>query len=1066
MKNYVLFLILLLLVWRVNGQATGVVNGTVRAAVDGLPLPGVNVIIKGTAVGTSTDANGHYTLAAQADDVLVFSFIGYALVEMMVGDQTQVDVVLEEDIATLGEVTIVSTGYQQLPKERANGSFAQVDQALLTRRVSTDILTRIEDVTSGVIFNRNVEGRKNDVTIRGMGTINSGAQPLIVVDNFPYDGDLNTINPNDVESITVLKDAAAASIWGARAGNGVVVITTKKGRNNQPMQVSLLANVTTGAKPDLFYNSRMSSRELIEVEQQLFDGGYYVPYETSWRHTALTPAVENMILHREGALSDGELQARLDQLGTQDVRKDFEQYWYRRSVNQQYALNLNGGTNTHRYFFSAGWDKNIDNLMGNGYDRVTLNANNTWSALQEKLTIQAGIYFSQSKTVANNDGHEAILFNGAYPLYPYARLKDDAGNHAAITKDFRLSFIEQAENEGLLNWDYVPLDELKLRSNTAQLSDYWLNGSVNYKLVEGVHAEVLGQYWQSTLVKEDLKKAGSYYARNLVNEFTDVSGAPAILRPVPTGGVLDAYHQDMHAYTVRTQLHVTKTWGVHDVHALAGYEVREQNTAGNAHRYYGYDETLATSQPVDYVNFYNQYHYAGFIAQIPHGDQHTALTDRFLSVYSNAAYTYKKRYTISGSARKDQSNLFGVNANQRGVPLWSAGLGWVISEEGFYNSAWLPYVKLRTTYGYNGNINKRVSAFTTAYRLGYDAITGLPYSVIANPPNPDLQWERVNIWNLGVDFEGRNKVVSGSIEFFVKQGRDLIGSTAYAPASGVTTFTGNTAATRGHGVDVVLNTMNVDRAVKWQTAFLFSTLREQVSEYDVKPSASALLLYGSGSLGLLAPAEGKPLYGIYSYKWAGLDSETGDPQVFLGGVRSSDYSAIVTQTQAENLKYHGAARPTAFGSVRNTVVWKNISVSLNISYRLGYYFRNRSVRYSEVLSGVVSHGDYRERWQQAGDEKNTDVPSMPDAINYNRDDVYAYASVLVAKGDHLRLQDVNVTYTLDKTVWSRLPVQRLQLYGYVNNVGILWKAADGKIDPDYPMQRPVRTVAVGVKVEF
>ena len=234
MKHYLLILLILYGASDALGQAP--VSGRVVSAADKQPLPGVNVIVKGTTQGTTTDSDGKYSISAREKDILVFSFIGYATEESVVDSRASINIELVEDIATLDEVMIVSTGYEQLPKERATGSFSQVDNALVNRRVSTDLLSRLEDVTSGLIFNRNVEG-VSDISIRGRSTIFGNANPLIVIDNFPYDGDINSINPNDVESVTVLKDAAAASIWGARAGNGVIVITTKKGRRDQAPQV-------------------------------------------------------------------------------------------------------------------------------------------------------------------------------------------------------------------------------------------------------------------------------------------------------------------------------------------------------------------------------------------------------------------------------------------------------------------------------------------------------------------------------------------------------------------------------------------------------------------------------------------------------------------------------------------------------------------------------------------------------------------------------------------------------------------------------------------------------------
>ena len=1045
---------------------TQLLVGRVTSTTDQQPLAGVNLIVKGTTTGTTTDADGKFSINVKQNETLIFSFIGYASVEVVISNQSALDIQMTEDIATLSEVTIVSTGYQQVPKERATGSFVQLDQQLVNRRVSTDILSRLEDVTSGLIFNRNVAGKTNDISIRGTSTIFSNTHPLIVIDNFPYDGDINTINPNDVESITVLKDAAAASIWGARAGNGVIVITTKKGKQNQPLKVSFNSNVTIIDKPDLFYPSRMSSSDFIDVEKSLFDNGYYSSIETSYNNAPLTPAVELFIAERDGLLSATEVQQQLNALRQQDVRNDFQKYIYRKSVKQQYAINFSGGSSSNKYYFSAGWDNNADNLVSNNFNRVTLNAGNTWSAINDKLEITTGIYYSESNSISNNGGPSSVRFTASSPVYPYASFKDSNGNNIPLIKDYRASFIQQAETNGLLNWQYNPLDEIQARDNTTNLVDYRINTKLNYKIFNGLNAEILYQYWRSISENRDLHKATSYFSRNLINQFTQVDAGNNLSRAIPVGGILDSYTSSAISHNIRGQLNYTKQWSIHEVNALVGYEVKDLTTAGSSFRYYGYNDELATNQPVDYINWYTQYDNPFALARVPNADGQSSLTDRFISHFANAAYTYKKRYSFSASARKDQSNLFGVKANQKGVPLWSAGLAWNTSEESFYNFNALPYLKLRSTFGYNGNINKNVTAYTTAYILGFNSLTGLPYATITNPPNPQLQWERVKVLNLGLDFETKNHIVSGSLEYFTKWGVDLIGTTPFPPSTGITEFTGNTANTKGHGVDIVLNTINIDKAIKWQTTFLFSYLTEIVTNYKVKSAASTYLSYGSGISGLTYPLEGKPLYSVFSYKWAGLDPVNGNPQGYVDSQPSSNYSAIVSSATPDNIMYHGSARPTNFGAIRNTLAWKNISVSFNIAYRLGYYFRRNSIRYNNLLSGQVEHGDYAHRWQNPGDESKTNVPSMPLSPDTNRDNIYLYSSALVEKGDHIRFQDITINYTFDKKLISKLPVASAQVYCYVNNLGILWKATQTNLDPDYPTQKPMRSIAFGIKIDF
>ena len=304
--------------------------------------------------------------------------------------------------------------------------------------------------------------------------------------------------------------------------------------------------------------------------------------------------------------------------------------------------------------------------------------------------------------------------------------------------------------------------------------------------------------------------------------------------------------------------------------------------------------------------------------------------------------------------------------------------------------------------------------------------------------------------------------MSGSIEYYQKNGTDLIGFSPIAPSTGQVRFKGNTAATKGHGVDLVLNSTNIDRAIKWQTNFLFSTSKLTVTSYKDKATSSYLLNYGDAG-GYLH--EGNTLFALYSYKWAGLEPETGDPRSYLNGAVSKDYTAIYTNTKPEDLIYHGSARPTLFGAVRNTFSWNNLSLSFNISYRFGYYFRRSSIIYSNN-KGLGGHGDYYNRWQKPGDELTTNVPSIPLTYLANRDNIYTYSETLVEKGDHIRFQDIQLSYTLSKAKFIKLPFARAQVYGYVNNLGIIWKASDKVSDPDYLTSQALRTYSVGLKVDF
>ncbi|MDB5143666.1 MAG: TonB-dependent receptor [Mucilaginibacter sp.] len=1047
-------------------QSAYSIRGRVVSTLSRKPLPGATVSAGEAGKGTTTDSRGQFSLdVPTARGKLRVTFAGYQDAEATYnagpGGELLISLIPAE--IKMDEV-LVSTGYQRTPKERATGSFVQLDNQLINRRVSTDILSRLEDVTSGLVFNRGVVSNNSQtgISVRGQSTINANVDPLIVVDNFPYDGDLKNINPNDVDNITVLKDAAAASIWGARAGNGVIVITTRKGAYNKPVKVSFNSNITIGNKPDVFYASRMSTADFIDVEQLLFKQGFYQSAEQADGHAPLTPIVELLIAKRDGTMSPAAADSRINALKGLDVRNDIARYDYQKSVSQQYAVNLSGGSTNQRYYLSAGYDKNRDNLIRNGYDRVSLSGTNTWSFLHDKLEATAGFTYTRSKTQLNNPGPSSITY-GPYgnPIFPYATLADDQGKALNVLKDFRTEFIESAPASGLLNWEYKPLDEVRLADNYTTIADTRINTNLNYKIIKGLDVSTLYQYENGLTDGFDLQNVQSYYTRNLINTFTSVNPDASLNYAVPLGGILDQDNSAFSSHSFRAQLSYESNWDEGLISAIAGYEIRSVNTTGSLYRLYGYDDNHALSRPVDYVSQFSQYPYPGFTSQIPYIDAETGLTDHFRSYFANAAYTYDRRYTISGSARTDQSNLFGVKTNQKGVPLWSAGFAWNLSNEKFYHSGLLPYLKVRATYGYSGNVDKTLSAFTTAlYSLVPAADTGLPYARIQNPPNPQLRWERVRMINFGVDFASRGNRIAGSLEYYSKKGMDLIGTVPFAPSTGVTSFRGNTANTQGSGLDLTLTSKNLDGDLQWNSTFLLSNVKYKVTAYAANTNTANYV----GSIGV--PIVGKPLYAVYSYRWAGLDPENGDPQGYLKGVVSKDYSGIINGTTPGLLVYNGPARPAIFGSLRNTVTWKNLSVSANMSYRLHYYFRKNALSYGSVLNGSGGSGDYALRWQQPGDESHTTIPSMPAAIDNNRDAFFSASQALVGKADNIRLQDITLSYELNKVNWKNLPFTHLQLYVYANNLALLWKANHFGLDPDYQTGPPPKTIAFGLKADF
>jgi TonB-dependent starch-binding outer membrane protein SusC len=1034
------------------------------------------ITVKGTVIAVSTDDDGYFLLKnVDKDAILIISGVNVEYYEIKLNGRTNLGVINVKTKITEGEnVRVVSTGYQQLPKERATGSFAQPIKQIYDNRVSTDVISKLQGITSGLVFNANTNLTKQgkiDISIRGRSTIFSNDQPLIVIDNFPYSGDINNINPNDIESVTVLKDAAAASIWGAYAGNGVIVIVTKKGRFNQPLKISLNANVTVAEKPDLFYSPNfITSSGFIDIEQFLFNKGKYnSDLANTTTYVPISPAVEIMSKRRQGLISAQDSTAQIDNLKTNDVRNDLNKYLYQNATNQQYALNLSGGGNQTSYYFSLGYDKNLQSQKKNQFERVTVNSIYTFNPLKD-LYLIAGINYVQDKIRTDNTLAN-ITTGGPYSnIYPYAEFADENGNALPIVKAYRSNFVQTiAPSASYLDWTFAPLKDLGLADNTTRKSDIRLTPSLKYTFLKGLSVEGKYQYEKYTIDLRDYESQQTFFARNLINQYSILTAGKVTGYNIPLGGTLSQLQTTVEANNIRGQINYSGTWNKHSIIALAGIEQNQVITNGNSNAtLYGYNDDLGTFSPVSYITSYPRNPSAGS-ARIAYGAGITGLIDRFRSVFLNTAYTYNHVYTISASARVDGSNYFGVKTNLKNVPVWSVGGKWDIDKEKFYKIQWLPHLNLKLTYGYNGNLNRSITGITTfTFLTGLgSAWTNLPQAFLGNIGNPELRWEKIGTTNLALEFALKNNRVNGSIDFFLKKGKDIIGDQVLPPSTGLTSLRGNFANTGTNGIDVQITTRNFDKDFHWYTTILFSYASDKVTRYNVSVNANSLTS-GDGTSSTTSPIVGKPLFGIWSYKWAGLDPATGDPRGFAADTVSKIYSTLTNPAKVSDLVYSGPARPIYFGGLINQFGYKGFSFYFTISYKLGYYFRRNSLNYNSLFNNWTGgNKEYAQRWQKSGDEVFTNVPSIIYPANSSRDIFYQKSNATIEKADHIRLNDIFLSYDFKKSDWKKLPVNNIQIYASANNLGIIWSANKLKLDPDYPIGvPPIKTISFGIRSNF
>jgi TonB-linked SusC/RagA family outer membrane protein len=1037
------------------------------------------VSVKGTTNAVSTDANGFFQLKGVNENAtLLITGVSIESIETKVNGRTDLkDIVVKTRVTTNEEVIIANTGYEKVAPNRINGSVAVIDNKKLNEQTGTNVIERLNGIAPGMLFNvgkRDAKGNANPYSIRNISTINASVAPLIVLDNFPYEGNINNINPNDVESITILKDAAATSIYGIRGGNGVIVITTKKGKLNQKTRVEFNSNAIITQKPDVFYLPRMSTKDYIDVEQLLFNNGYFDNTITVNPYSALTPGVEILLKHRNLELSDADSAAQMNALKGMDSRDQFNKYFYSNALVQQYSLNLSGGANNIAWWVSGAYDKTVSSLDAKN-EKINVRIGNIYKPVQD-IEISMNVLYTNNKAISGKIAPETITIRNA----PYMRYADENGVPLSIGSPYRHSYTDTAGGGKLLNWKYYPLDDYKHDRTTSYREEIVANLGVGYNVIKNLQINFNYQYQKQWSRTERLADIESFTARNQINQFTNLHApvtSPQIRNPLPIGGILYAGGSSLGSHSFRFQSSYNKTFGEHSVNAIVGAELREIKTSGS----YGYTSYGYTKDPISQVNVDYRTPYPDYLAGSPINIPGAPITgsdvaNRFVSLYGNGAYTYKQRYIISGSFRKDASNIFGLSANDKWNPLWSSGLGWEISKENFFHSKWVNYLRMKATWGYSGNLDLSKTALPIlAY--GSNSIIGVPSAIVIELNNPSLKWEKSRQLNIGVDFEMRNKWISGSVEYYHKKSTDLYGLTPYDYTTYGLTLTVNKNVARmvGKGVEVNLLIKVLDKKFKWYTTVLYNYSTNKVTAY-YEPNAQTGQSIVGGSGNQITPVVGKPLYAIAAYRWGGLNS-AGNPQGYLDGHLSTDYESMNIARgnkgiYSQDVVYIGSANPTHFGSLINNIAWKNFTASFNIVYKFGYYFRNSSLSYSDLVSAGRGHSDFEKRWQKAGDEFITTVPSFiypgqPGVSMDARNAFYQGSAIHVLKAGNIRLQFINLAYSFEKMNSKRMPLNRFQLYGNVANLGILWKASKGPTDPDYPtVMPPQKSYTIGVRIEL
>lgn len=1015
-----------------------------------------------TKVQVYTDSSGFFTIKCMTGDTLQITHISYEPVVIVITNNENLLVIQLTAAKGMQEEIVVYSGYEAIKKSRSSGAFNKVDNKLLNEQVSPNILDRLQNV-SNVFFDRkqlrNPKGRP--ITIRGLSTINGYSDPLIVLDNFPYTGDIENINPNDIESLTILKDATAASIWGAKSANGVIVITTKKSNYNRRVSINFTSNISVSNLPDFSTYPQLSIKDYIGIEEYLFSKGYKLSDTANINRLPLTPVYEMLLKRKAGLVSSQDSINFINKLLTVDPEREYLEAFYQRPVTQQYNLSLSGGSGRYSWLISASYNKLLRNLKLNDGNKKNFRVTNKYKAT-DNLELSMGLYYTQSSSVSHNTpGYNNITIGSKQ--VPYLRFIDDNGNPLSIDRYLRGSYTDTAGGGGLLDWKYYPFIDYKNGKSYKNSQNLIMNFSVDYKFLKNFNLSVSYQQEQQLLEHEELYNMNSYYARDLINRFAErkTGSSNEFTFNIPKGDIYSPANSKSIAYNARGQLNYVKGWNRMFLNAIAGGELSETKGFGiRSMTGYGYKE-----DPLSYASVNHQTTYKDFVngnsRRIP-GAPYIGATDnrRFISSYINASLDYDQRYLLNVSMRRDAANTFGLTTNDKWNPFWSVGTAWNITREKFWHLSALSILRFRATLGIGGNIDPSRTALPLAASFT-DETTNFPVLRIYTINNPSLRWEKSRQLNLAVDFEMLKTRLSGSIDYYFKKGTDLFGPAPldYTAWGKSTTVIKNVASMTGKGFEASIVSKNILKPVLWTTNLLLNYNSSKVTDYYLTEEQFAGdIISLSGNT--ITPIIGKQLYSLFAYKWSGLDAN-GNPQGYLGNNLSNDYTKIfatkINETDSNSFVYMGTAEPKIFGAMINNMQYKSLTLSFNISYRLNYYFRRPVLGYNDLYAGGNGHSEFTQRWQQPGDELMTNVPAMVYS-NYpqftNRDNFYKYADINTLRGDHIRLEYINLRYSFNFRNQNTNGQKQFAVTANIANLGILWKMNKENLDPDFSYSPP------------
>jgi TonB-linked SusC/RagA family outer membrane protein len=996
-------------------------------------LPGANVSVKGSPKGVQSDLDGRYSIRANTGDVLIFSFVGMTDKSVKVGSSSSINVVLESESKSLEEVVIVAYGKQK--SKSIVGSVVTVGKEVLDKQIATSVLTSLQGSVAGVniISSGGQPGDNPAIRIRGVGSISSSSEPLVILDGAPYSGNINSISSDQIETMSVLKDASSTALYGSRGSNGVILITTKKGKINTPTTVHLSSLVGVGSNAVDMHNL-LSTDRFMEMSWEARRNVYqYANGQTP--ALAATNASNTLV----AAIGYNPYKATVP-VDTNGKLVTTDKYWSNdwedvlvndSAIRRENSIAINGGSDITTYAFSV---NNLDqegSLKTSKFKRtsarlnVDTKINKTFSAgLNMGYTTSTQNYPTQSGNSFQSPIQWIYNVASVYPVYRYnssgSLILDPLGNkiydYGANTGTLNATR-PMMQNESAIGALY----NYKVRNDR---DDMTLNGYVGVDFTKGLT-------FKSTVAFEKYLFDNYNFSSPLYGNAASVKGRVSQNRDIST------------STNITNALNYRKEFGNHSFSADAIQEAYKFKIDAMFSRGEGFLPGVEVNDG----------------ATKPVGAGGSISEERLASYLGRLAYNYSGKYFIEGSFRTDGSSRFAQDV--RWGNFYSVGGAWSIKDEEFLKeSNVVSALKIKGSYGELGN-NRTTSYFPyeQLYNVGFSELSNIGVS-LGSPADRNLTWEKTASANIGIEagfFKNRLRL---GADLYEKKSIDLIYAIPVAGSTGNTTYLTNAASLRNYGLEVYLNSVNVqNNDFMWTTDLNFSFDRNEISSLTQE-----FVITGTKRWEV-----GRSIYDFWIQEWAGVDPADGRGMWYVDGLDTNgDRKTTKTYAQASRNYTGNSSLPDVVGGLTNYFKYKNFDLNVLFNFSYGSYIYDSS--YASLMTGLKDpgrpgHVDLENRWQKAGDI--TDVPLLYQGAQ----DFASQSTRFLFKNDYIRLKALNIGYNMPKNAINKLGMNNFRIYLQGDNL-VTFQSHKG-IDPEQSFDGLTdsrsynqRLVSLGFSVDF